>query len=137
MSGGQQALLGGGSGGETATITLVDDTYINEREGLTAQSWFDLNADGTAEGRGTFPYTYRDGDIAANYEVLVTETVGAMTSGPVGAWTNLGTDREWVVTRTGATGPGSTSCTATFQIRKVGTTTVLDSATITLTATVT
>lgn len=135
MSAGQQALIGDAAGA-VATITLHADTYTTVEEGFAAEAVFTLSPDGTATGifGGSYPtYTYRDGDIAANYEVKATLTSGTFTSGTAGSWLNLGSEREWTARQTVV---GTKTVTATFDIRKVGTTTVLGTASITLTATV-
>jgi hypothetical protein len=135
MSAGQQALIAT-AGGAIATITLHNDTYTTIEEGFTAEAIFTLSPDGTATGLfgGSFQnYTYRDGDIAANYEVKATLTSGTFTTGTAGSWLNLATEREWTARQTTV---GTKTTTATFEIRKVGTTTILATATITLTATV-
>ncbi len=68
---------------------------------------------------------------ASGYEAFVTVTSGTLSSGTSGAWVALSSTRDWSVTRTGI---GINACTFTVDIRKVGTSTVLDSATIDLTA---
>lgn len=130
-------MSGGGAGSVTATITLLDDSYTDTRPlGFTAEATFSLKTNGIAEGGpyGTnTSYTYRDGDIAANYEVKATLTSGTFATGTAGSWLNLGTERTWTVRHSGGT-EGSTATFATFEIRKVGTTDILDSADIILSA---
>lgn len=70
---------------------------------------------------------------AGNYEVLATLISGTLTSGTIGTYQSLSTNRTWVVSKSGA---GSKTCTFSIQIRKTGTGTVLDSSNITLTASV-
>ena len=73
---------------------------------------------------------------ASNYEAYITVTGGSLTPGSAatGTWVALSSTRYWYVqeSRSGQ----STTCTFTVQIRRVGTTTVLDTATITLEASV-
>lgn len=71
----------------------------------------------------------------ANYESRVTVTSGTLTTGTEGAWQNLGTTRSWTKSRTVTA--GSSSCTFTLEIRRASDAVVVDSATITLTATLT
>jgi len=68
---------------------------------------------------------------ASSYEAFVTVTSGTLSSGTSGSWVALSSTRDWSVTRTSV---GVNACTFTVDIRKVGTSTVLDSATIDLTA---
>jgi hypothetical protein len=68
---------------------------------------------------------------AGNYEARVTVTSGALSSGTTGTWLALSTSRTWSVTQSGA---GSSFCSFTVEIRRTGTTTVLDSALIDLVA---
>jgi len=70
---------------------------------------------------------------ASNYEALVTVTSGTLSGGSgTGTWLALSTTRNWYVEE--FTPGGSNFCTFTVQIRKIGTTTVLDTATIDLEA---
>lgn len=69
---------------------------------------------------------------AGNYEVLITVTSGVTPTGsPVGSWAALSTSREWGVT---ATIGNNEFSQFTVQIRKIGTSTVLATATIFLEA---
>lgn len=75
----------------------------------------------------------KDGFEADLYECLATITVGALTTGTAGSWLALTADRSWTVTRTNDAA-GTDTCTFTLDIRKIGTTINLASATITLNA---
>lgn len=69
---------------------------------------------------------------AANYEVEAVVNSGTLSSGPSGSgtWTALSSDVTWT-----RNGPGTlASVNLTLSIRRVGTTTVLDTASITLEA---
>lgn len=68
---------------------------------------------------------------AALYEVRATLVSGALSSGNLTVWQLLNADALWTVTQ-----PGVGSATATFdvEIRKSGTTTVLDTARVTIEA---
>ncbi len=68
---------------------------------------------------------------ASSYEAFVTVTSGTLSSGTSGSWVALSSTRDWSVTQTSI---GIKTCTFTVDIRKVGTSTVLDSATITIEA---
>ena len=69
---------------------------------------------------------------ASNYEAFVTITSGYLDAGPTGSWVALNVSRQWFVSE--ASSGNSRTCTFTVQIRKIGTTTVLDTATISLEA---
>jgi hypothetical protein len=74
---------------------------------------------------------------AALYEVSTSSITGAFTNAAAasGAWVSLGTDRAWDLFCTGASSPTpSTTVTATFTIRKIGTTTPTWARTVTLSA---
>lgn len=68
------------------------------------------------------------------YECRVTVTSGTLSSGTSGSWLSLGSTQTWTRTRSGI---GSNAVTFTVEIRDANTLTVLDTATVTLTATVT
>jgi hypothetical protein len=70
---------------------------------------------------------------ASEYEVYATLTSGTLYSGTTGAWVSLDTIRDWDVLRTSL---GSALASLSFQVRKIGTTTVLDTWTVDLEATV-
>ena len=71
---------------------------------------------------------------ASNYEARVTLISGTTPSGSVGTWVALSSTRDWTIQETI---PGDTDTSSfTVEIRRTGTTTVLDSATIDLSATV-
>lgn len=72
---------------------------------------------------------------ASNYEARVTINSGSLTGGSgAGTWLALSSTRNWYVSESVS---GSTNiCEFLVEIRRTGTTTVLDSATITLEATV-
>ncbi|MDZ4116998.1 MAG: Ig-like domain-containing protein [Xanthomonadaceae bacterium] len=76
------------------------------------------------------------GITAAQFEVLATSAGGVLpSSGTMNVWLNLGSaTRDWVLTRSVT---GTSQAVIAIQIRRVGTTTVLASANVTLNATVT
>jgi hypothetical protein len=77
-----------------------------------------------------------DATEADGYECFATLVSGAITSGTTGSWLPLSSNRDWEVTRTNDA-LGTDSAQITIQIRRVGTTVVLDSGVITLNAEVT
>ena len=66
----------------------------------------------------------------SDYEVLATLNYGALASGTIGSWEDLSVTRTWELTANS----GFVQAQIILQIRRIGTTTVLDSATITLQA---
>lgn len=68
---------------------------------------------------------------ATNYEVFATLNSGTLTAGTTGSWLGLETTRTWTRNRTSV---GSTTAQIGLEIRRKGTTTVLASCTVTLTA---
>lgn len=69
----------------------------------------------------------------SDYEVRATENVGTVTSGTVGSWLALSSNREWIITATSLVVEYN-SCELLIEIRLVSTGVVQDSAVITLTA---
>lgn len=71
----------------------------------------------------------------SGYEIRVTPLSGTFSTGSdsTATWLNLGTSRSWKVSKNSA---GGKTCTATYEIRDASSLVVLNSATISLTATV-
>lgn len=65
--------------------------------------------------------------IASQYEVFATLNTGSLSGGTTGSWLSLGTTRDWWVERTTV---GARVANMSMQVRKIGTTTVLDTWTI-------
>lgn len=128
----------GKSAGETITISNYSVYAFNADAIATAR--YDLTNTGTIrEGENGFftdigtwltPQTNM-----SNYEVYTTTVSGSQgtTTATINGWANLGTSRSWTRIK-GAASSGTTTWTFQLQIRKVGTTTILDTANITLTA---
>lgn len=104
----------------SAVYSLRADGYVYKGAYATTQTFTQVEQWCTPAGQ------------ASNYEALVTMTQNSLTFGPVGTWVPLNTDQYWRLTVTGPAGDR----TAQFnvQIRKIGTTNILDSATINLSA---
>jgi hypothetical protein len=69
---------------------------------------------------------------AGSYQVMATKTSGSTPTGnALGVWITLSSDVEWQVNQTGT---GETTCTLSVQIRAVGGSTILASASVTLDA---
>ena len=134
MSGIHMALLG--SAGDPATISITDQTVSDYTGGArTATAGYRLTSTGLAQTLVNVTYTTAETwcvptSEAINYDVLVTVS-GNLDFGPTGSWTSLSTTQTWSnVASAGASSFGI----LTVQIRRTGTTTVLDTATITLDA---
>jgi hypothetical protein len=122
---------GGSSSGGTFN-GIADTRIINETDTPTATATFSINSDGTYSGGGTWNGS---SSVGSSYEVKATATSGTLTSGTTGSWLSLSSNRSWSKTDTTQ---NNVAVTVTFRldIRAAGTTTVLDSASITLTANV-
>ena len=135
MSGIQMMFMG--SGGD-ALITISDQNISDITFG-SAQAYYFLTAGGLVQqslnSGGTGPTTLEQwctpASLTSNYEARVTITSGALTGGSgTGTWLALSTTRNWFI-ENGVSGTFE-QCIFTVEIRRIGTTTVLDSATITL-----
>lgn len=133
MSGIQMALLG--SGGPRVNFTNQSVAAVNS--GAPAIASYRISSDG-------FDYEGQNGSFTAltnwvvpasdggNYEVFATLTSGAITNGTVNNWLATSTTRTWTCT---ALSSGFTAFAAlSFQVRAVGSATVLDTWTVNLEA---
>lgn len=117
----------------------IDDRTVEviELEPDTATAIYRLSSDGSAysSSSGTLDLLeiWLDSGTASGFEVRATVTSGTLSSGTTGSWQVLSTDRSWTVTRSAV---GVKSATMTVEIRNATTLAVLDSASITLQATV-
>lgn len=102
---------------------------------LGATCTYTLNASGivqaTQSGSTTTLETWLVNGSNTNFEVRATQTSGTAITGTFGTWQVMSTSRAWSI----VAGVGSTvSGTMSIEIRIAGTTTVLDTASITLTS---
>lgn len=136
MSGIHVALIG--STGNDALIAITNRTisaFVFPPN--TAEAGYRLGADGKV-------YKYENGVFteietwctptsqASNYEARVTVNSGSTPTGSVGTWAALSSTRSWTISET-TSGVNNLS-NFNVEIRRTGTTTVLDSAVIDLTA---
>jgi hypothetical protein len=123
--------------GTSKVVITLTDQYINDFSGgaRNATTGYRLTSGGVAQALiyNTY-YTLETwctptGE-AVNYEVLVNNVTGSgLSSGTVGSWIALSTTRTWTLVAT----PGNGELTSfDVSIRRAGTTTVIDTATITL-----
>jgi hypothetical protein len=123
---------GGGGGGTFNGIANWSATAVDFGAPQTAS--YTIKSDGTIIDNSGTTGTWNGSTTAGSgYEVKATVTSGSLTSGTTGSWLSLSSNRSW--SKTDSTAGGSSADAAfTLQIRAAGTTTVLDSATITLSA---
>lgn len=134
MTGMQMMLLG--TGGPTVELAgaIVSDFTTDPDD---AHVGYRLNSTGVEQQANGDPLSYTDiGDwlisgSAGDYEVRATLNSGTLTTGTTGSFQVLSTTRAWTVQRT-IVGIGSANLT--IEIRRVGTTTILASASVILTA---
>ena len=127
-------------GTSTVVVTFNDFSLsAYELSPNDATCWYRINSNGNVYGtNGGVPFDLLEQwvtptSFASDYEVYATLVSGSLTGGTTGAWLSLGTTREWYVEETGS---GTSLATLSFDVRKIGTTTVLDTWTINLEATV-
>jgi hypothetical protein len=128
------ALLAGMGGAAVGTVSLPTAVAYNAvLEGFgTASATYSLNSAGTYSSTGEAGGVWISPQVGMDqFEVRATLNSGTLTSGTVGAWLSLGTTRSW--NNTSSTVPGQ-SANLTVQIRRIGDTAVLASATVTVTA---
>jgi hypothetical protein len=124
--------------GTSSAVISISDEFISalnfEPDNATAR--YRLNSNGEVESlingfTTTLEQWCTPTSAAGNYEARVTVNSGSLSSGTTGTWLALSTSRTWSVVQSSV---GSSSCNFTVEIRRTGTTTVLDSATIDLVA---
>lgn len=133
MSGIQMALLGTGN----VVILITNQTIADATtQPIIPRATYRLSSNGKVY-QGTVPGGFTELETwctptsqAGNYEALVTVGTGVLTSGTVGSWVALSTTRDWYLEETMV--ENTAYCQFTVQIRRIGTSTVLDSATIDL-----
>lgn len=123
--------------GTSNVVISITDQYISGSGVSAAYAYYFLTAGGQVESSidagGINPTNLEQWctptSQSSNYEALVTVTSGTLSGGSgTGTWLALSTTRNWYVEE--FTPGGSNLCQFTVQIRKIGTTTVLDTATI-------
>lgn len=129
-----------GTPNESSTVISVTNQSVTDISGglLSASVGYQINADAGVYTKVGIAGSYALVETwctpttdASNFEVLATVTTGSLSSGTAGSWLALSSTRSW--TRDASAG-NSELCVFTVDIRRIGTGTILDSATITLTA---
>jgi hypothetical protein len=124
--------------GTTAETVTISDEFISSTRVAsgTAVSTYTLSSTGDIN-RTVNTNTTDIGDwitpksAAANYECFATLSSGTLSSGTTGSWLALTSSRGWTRNRSTT---GTSTAVIVVEIRKTGTSTVLDTATITLEA---
>lgn len=124
------SLMVGATGGPRVSLQGLDSTD-NANEPADASASYSLTSGGledvTPGGSGTWLLS----GSASDYDARATLVSGAVSSGTLNTWLNLGTTRSWTRTQTVA---GSSAVTLQIEIRLAATGTVLATAQTTLTA---
>lgn len=129
--------------GTSNVVISITNQSITDSDATAAYAYYFLTAGGQVEqstqAGGASPSNIEQWctptSAASNYEARVTVTSGSLTGGSsTGTWLALSSTRNWYVSE--STSGNTKQCIFTVEIRRTGTTTVLDSATITLEATV-
>lgn len=124
------------SGSDAATVNFADVYNYVSNSGATAVSAYRVNDDGFdyKGANGTFTSNQQwvtPTSAGGNYEVNATVSSGMTPVGTIGSWVATSTDPTWTVSRATV---GVNISTLSIQIRRVGTTTVLDTWTVTIEA---
>jgi len=129
--------------GTTNVVISITDQYVYGFDAPDAYAYYFLTAGGqveqSEEAGGNNPTNLEQWctptNQSSNYEAFITITSGTLSGGSgTGTWLALSTTRNWFVTENQS--GQQKICVFTVQIRKIGTGTVLDTATITLEASV-
>ena len=118
-------------------VQLTGGTALQSQGAGTASATYSLTAAGLEEivrsvfGTQLSRTFFRPSTNLANYEVRATLVSGALTSGTTGTFQALGVTRSWNVS---VSAPGSANAVLTIEIRRIGTTTILATATVDITA---
>lgn len=129
----QQALLGAGSG---FVITIVNQTINNTvSTPSVANARYTLESDGDIISNASVDlgdWVVPRGAAGGAFEARAVVTSGTLSSGPT-TFTALSSNQTWSRTRSGI---GTDSCVFTLEVRRVGSTAPVWTATVTLNATV-
>jgi hypothetical protein len=133
-----------GGSGSSPSVVLAPATYVTDLQPAPgfAQAQFSLtNAGLTTQLISTGSYNDDPwcvpGSSSADYEVYATLIAGALTSGTTGSWLGLGTTRTWDVSNTYLGSDVDEKYAAlNLEIRAIGTTEILATGGLTLSATV-
>jgi hypothetical protein len=120
----------------SATVQISDQSIYRASLGTTTASYSIANDGNVKKNTSTIleAWLQGSGGAVSDYEVRATVTSGSLTSGTTGSWLNCSTTRTWTLVNDA--GDNSTiTAVFTVEIRLAAApNTVLDSATITLSA---
>lgn len=126
----------------TATAATADRTVsAGTTSPADASALYEINTNGkTYESLNGAPpsmlETWLISGLSSDFEVQAVVTSGTLTSGTTGTWVSLGSgSMAWTKTRTANT-EGTDTCIFTLSIRRVSDLVVVDTSTITLSASV-
>ena len=134
MSGIHMALLGAGGGALIEfSDTGVGDIAVQPDSALAG---YQIDANGLVYALQTASFITTEIEqwatptsVANQYEVTADLVSGTLTFGNLNVWQSLGTTRAWYIEQPFN---GITMSSLSFQVRKIGTTTVLDTWTVDL-----
>jgi hypothetical protein len=130
---------GGGGGSGSPTVSLSNMSISAFATNATATATYLVQSDGTADQQinggasSVLENWISDPSQAGSYEVQAILASGTAPTGTFGSYQILTADRSWSLAN-GLKNNSTKSCALTVTIRKTGTTTVLATATITLSA---
>lgn len=144
MSGIGMFLLGSGSSLINISDKSVDDSHdVVSPSTASAQAGYQLGSDGVArfnrqsDGNGSYSGEWLVGGLSSDYEAMFTIVSGSPTGVTFNSWLSLSSSRTVSVSATQSVfGSTTNTATVTVQIRTTSGL-LLDSATITLSATAT
>lgn len=137
MSGIQMMLLG--TPGEAEPVVSFNNVNVySGTNGIAAEAGYQIQSNGYDYKNANDVYTQNQQWItptsaASNYEVYATVTAGTLSIGSAatGTWVAVTDNPEWIRLRAAV---GISEATLDIDVRKIGTTTILGSWSVTLTA---
>jgi hypothetical protein len=126
--------------GTTAVVIAFEDQYISDIQVIpeSALAGYQINSNGRAYSIETSSFITNELEqwvtptsVANQYEVYATLLSGTLTFGDINVWRSLGTTRDWYIEQLVS---GTKTTILSFDVRKIGTTTVLDTWQVTLEA---
>ncbi len=133
-------LVGFGGGGQGAVLISDQNLFDTQTTPTDAYAGYRLNTNGKAQTSTGIAGTYNDvsgewlrSGVASAFEVQATLNSGTLFSGTTGSWLALSSTRQWDVKYTSNLA-GSQAADLTIEIRRVGGSVVLDSASVLLEA---
>lgn len=124
------------AGAKGATVVNFTNTTVDDQ--LDGYAAYQVNSDGYAKyaidssGYINYEQWCTPATDGGNFEVKATISSGTVSSGTTGSWLATSTNPTWTKQR--AT-PGTSTVTLSMEVRAAGGSTVLDTWTVTLTAT--